>query len=43
MLTGDKGETALQIGRSCGLYDERFQLIKAPEVVTLGELEAIYE
>ena len=21
MLTGDKGETAIQIGKSCGLYD----------------------
>ena len=29
MLTGDKGETALQIGLSCGLYDEQFKLLKA--------------
>lgn len=28
MLTGDKGETALQIGLACGLYDKNSQLFK---------------
>jgi magnesium-transporting ATPase (P-type) len=28
MLTGDKGETALQIGLSCGLYDKTTLLFK---------------
>ena len=31
MLTGDKGETALQIGLACGLYDSHFKLFKVEE------------
>lgn len=28
MLTGDKGETALEIGLSCGLYDKESRIFK---------------
>jgi magnesium-transporting ATPase (P-type) len=32
MLTGDKGETAKEIGKSCGLYDEKtMKLIEVTE------------
>ena len=32
MLTGDKGETALEIGLRCGLYDRKsMNVLKVPE------------
>ena len=31
MLTGDKGETAQQIGYSCGLFRKDFELYKVDE------------
>ena len=32
MLTGDKGETALEIGLSCGLYSQNTTLLHVKEV-----------
>jgi len=39
MLTGDKKETALQIGLSCGLYDPKTMQIL--EVNETGNLEVM--
>ena len=40
MLTGDKGETALEIGLRCGLYDkQKMEVLKVEESTEIGVLQ----
>ena len=40
MLTGDKGETALEIGLRCGLYDrQKMQVLRIVESIETDELQ----